>query len=95
MRLPHNPEAVGSNPSPAKVLSGQDEIETFLAYLRGDASTLLAAADLDGDETIQMDKTELEVAEWIDRDDLTEEDDGVSITREMMSYFKNHKELSL
>ena len=34
-----------------KVLSGQDEIEEFLAYLRGDASTLLAAADLDGDET--------------------------------------------
>lgn len=34
-----------------KVLSGQDEIETLLAYLRGDASTLLAAADLDGDET--------------------------------------------
>ena len=52
-------------------------------------------AHLDGDETIQMDKTELAVAEWIDRDDLTEEDDGVSITREMMSYFKNHKELSL
>ena len=51
LRLPHNPEAVGSNPSPAKVLSGQDEIEAFLAYLRGDASTLLAAADLDGDET--------------------------------------------
>lgn len=52
-------------------------------------------AHLDGDETIQMDKNELAVAEWIDRDELTEEDDGVSITREMMSYFKNHKELSL
>ena len=51
LRLPHNPEAVGSNPSPAKVFSGQDEIEKFLAYLRGEASTLLAAADLDGDET--------------------------------------------
>ena len=33
------------------VLYGQDEIEAFLAYLRGDASTLLAAANLDGDET--------------------------------------------
>ena len=51
LRQPHNPEAVGSNPPPAKVLSGQDEIEKFLAYLRGDASTLLVAADLDGDET--------------------------------------------
>ena len=34
-----------------KVLSGQDEIEAFLAYLRGDASTLLAATDFDGDGT--------------------------------------------
>ena len=34
-----------------KVLSGQDEIEEFLAYLRGDASTLLAATDFDGDGT--------------------------------------------
>ena len=34
-----------------KVLSGQDEIEAFLAYLRGDAPSLLAAADLDGDGT--------------------------------------------
>ncbi|MDD3412871.1 MAG: NAD(+) diphosphatase [Lachnospiraceae bacterium] len=52
-------------------------------------------AHLDGDETIQMDRSELAVAEWIDREDLAEEDDGVSITREMMSYFKNHKELSI
>ena len=34
-----------------KVLSGQDEIEAFLAYLRGDVSTLLAATDFDGDGT--------------------------------------------
>ena len=34
-----------------KVLSGQDEIEAFLAYLRGEASTLLAATDFDGDGT--------------------------------------------
>jgi NAD+ diphosphatase len=51
-------------------------------------------AHLDGNETIQIDEEELEVAEWVDRDDLEEEDDGISITREMMSYFKKHKELS-
>ncbi len=46
--------------------------------------------DLDGSPEITMDPNELSVAEWVPRDAITEEDDGLSLTREMMLYFKNH-----
>ena len=48
--------------------------------------------DLDGDEHIALDGLELAEAEWISRDDMHIEDDGISLTYEMMAYFQNNKE---
>ena len=45
--------------------------------------------ELDGDDTITMDKTELAEANWYSRDEITVEDDGYSLTREMIIAFKN------
>lgn len=44
-------------------------------------------ADLDGEDKISLDESELSTAEWCERDDIPE-DDGVSLTREMMRIFK-------
>jgi NAD+ diphosphatase len=46
-------------------------------------------AELDGDDTITLDKAELEAAEWLSRSEFTEVDDGFSLTREMILKFKN------
>lgn len=48
--------------------------------------------DLDGDDTIHLDKQELALAQWFDRDSLPEEDDGISLTREMMGVFGRGEE---
>lgn len=45
-------------------------------------------AELDGSDEITLDKTELALAEWKKRDELDVEDDGISLTREMMRVFK-------
>lgn len=45
--------------------------------------------DLDGDDTISLDEDELSTAEWVHRDDMNMEDDGFSLTREMMVAFQN------
>ena len=42
--------------------------------------------DLDGTNT--MDEKELSTAEWFERDEMPVDDDGFSLTREMMSIFK-------
>ena len=44
---------------------------------------------LDGDDTITMDASELKTAEWIHRDDLEEDKEHVSLTAEMMMAFKH------
>ena len=44
--------------------------------------------DLDGDDTITMDEKELSTAEWFEREEMPVDDDGFSLTREMMSVFK-------
>lgn len=44
--------------------------------------------ELDGDDTIRMDEDELSTAEWVHRDEMDIEDDGFSLTREMMCAFK-------
>ncbi len=46
--------------------------------------------DLDGDETPHADQTELAVAEWVDRKDIPNRDDGFSLTGEMIEYFRLH-----
>ena len=54
-------------------------------------STLLMGffAEADGEETIRLDQTELAEAVWCDATQIPE-DDGVSLTREMMQVFKAH-----
>ena len=46
--------------------------------------------DLDGeDEDVILDREELALAEWFDREDMPVEPEGVSLTNEMMMAFKN------
>ena len=48
--------------------------------------------DLDGDDTISIDEIELSHAGWYDRHALPIEDDGFSLTREMIRVFGEGKE---
>lgn len=47
--------------------------------------------EVDGDETITVDKSELALAEWIARDDMDGIiNDGITLTYEMMTRFKEN-----
>ena len=46
-------------------------------------------AEVDGSQEIVMDENELSEAIWVKREELLSEDDGISLTSEMMLYFKN------
>ena len=48
--------------------------------------------DLDGDDTIRLDRSELALAEWYPRDNMPVHDDGISMTREMMRVFSEGRE---
>jgi NAD+ diphosphatase len=48
--------------------------------------------ELDGSSEITLDETELAMAEWVDRDQLPENNDH-SLTREMMSILRENGEL--
>jgi len=48
--------------------------------------------DLDGDDTITKDDSELAMAGWYDRADMPAHDDGISLTREMMRIFEEGRE---
>lgn len=48
--------------------------------------------DLDGDDTIHLDETELALAQWFPRDHIPAHDDGISLTREMIRVFSERKE---
>ena len=48
--------------------------------------------DLDGDDTIRLDETELSMAGWYRRNDLPAHDDGISLTREMIRVFEEGRE---
>ena len=48
--------------------------------------------DLDGNDTIHLDETELSLAEWHHRNALPAHDDGISLTREMIRVFEENKE---
>lgn len=52
--------------------------------------TLLAGfyAELDGDDTITLDKNELAVGEWLDRNDIPPAELNISLTSEMMELFR-------
>ena len=48
--------------------------------------------DLDGDDTIHLDETELALAQWHHRSALPAHDDGISLTREMIRVFEEGRE---
>ncbi|MDO4273340.1 MAG: NAD(+) diphosphatase [Eubacteriales bacterium] len=45
--------------------------------------------DLDGEEGITLDRQELALAEWVFREDIPDEGENISLTKEMMMNFKN------
>lgn len=55
--------------------------------------TLLAGffAELDGDDTIVLDKEELSVGLWVNREDIPKQDNNISLTGEMMEVFRKGK----
>ena len=48
--------------------------------------------DLDGDDTITVDTTELSFAQWFERSEVPARDDGFSLTREMIRVFTEGRE---
>lgn len=48
--------------------------------------------DLDGDDTIHLDETELALAQWHHRGALPAKDDGLTLTREMIRVFDEGRE---
>jgi len=52
--------------------------------------TLLAGffAELDGDDTIRLDEEELAIGVWMQREDIPEPENGISLTGEMMEVFR-------
>ena len=49
--------------------------------------------DVDGDDTIHRDETELKYAAWVDRQDIELQPDSLSLTNEMMMMFKQGSEI--
>lgn len=49
--------------------------------------------ELDGDERIQMDESELKYAEWVERGDVVLQPNNLSLTNEMMRVFKDGGEI--
>lgn len=45
--------------------------------------------ELDGDDSITLDREELSMAEWFQREDIPDEGEDISLTKEMMMAFKN------
>lgn len=48
-------------------------------------------AELDGADTITLDKEELALAEWFEREEIPLAEDNISLTNEMIQAFKNHQ----
>lgn len=60
----------------------------------GTADDILSGffADVDGDTTIKIDRSELKLAEWTAREDIVGQPDDLSLTNEMMMLFKAGQE---
>ena len=60
----------------------------------GIASDILLGfyCDVDGDDTITMDESELKYAQWVNREDIELQPLDYSLTNEMMKMFKENKE---
>lgn len=57
----------------------------------GLTDTLLVGffAELDGDDTITLDREELALAEWLQRENIPPADNRISLTGDMIEYFRN------
>lgn len=61
-----------------------------------DANLLLGYfCELDGDDMITLDEGELAVAEWVHYRDIEDDEEGLSLTREMMTVFRDSKKTDL
>jgi len=60
----------------------------------GSANDILTGfyCDVDGDDTITMDREELKYAEWVKREDIVLQPGSFSLTNEMMKRFKDGEE---
>ena len=58
----------------------------------GLTDTLLVGffAELDGDDTITLDREELSMAEWIHRNDIPPADPNISLTGDMIEHFRTN-----
>lgn len=48
--------------------------------------------DVDGDDTLTVDHEELSMAQWVERDKIPDQDNNISLTKEMMMLFRDGKE---
>lgn len=48
--------------------------------------------DLDGDDTLTVDREELSMAQWVERDKIPDQGNNISLTKEMMLLFRDGKE---
>ena len=52
-------------------------------------------AELDSDSNITLDRNELEEANWFKAEEIELKNDGISLTHEMITLFKNKSIVSL
>ena len=68
-----------------------EEVGIKVKNIRSFTDTMLFGffCELDGDDTIRLDEEELSSGEWLYRDEIPTEYDGISLTNEMIMRFKN------
>lgn len=73
------------------------DIRYYKSQPWGFSDTLLLGffAELEGDDTIQLDAEELSLAEWFTRDDLPSTDSDISLTNEMIECFRKNQTQAL
>ena len=49
-------------------------------------------AEVEGDDSITLDREELALAEWFERENIPVSESDISLTSEMIEYFRNHQE---
>ena len=49
-------------------------------------------AAVEGDDSITLDREELALAEWFERENIPATESNISLTSEMIEYFRNHQE---
>ena len=49
-------------------------------------------AEVEGDDSITLDREELALAEWFERENIPVSESDISLTSEMIEHFRNHQE---